>query len=94
MNSDKITELKENTNTNIQKISNEYNIWVKETRVLPNLVYWMTSILSIGAIFYFKLAWTSWITIILIILILKSLLELARREGHREGYLDGYTTVL
>lgn len=73
----------------ILKVRHDYDEWVKKIRVLPNAAYWATVGLSIVVLLYFKIGIGSWPAIILIYLIVKSLWELAYREGHKEGYLDG-----
>ena len=92
MNIDEITALKEKSQKNTPKIFKEYNDWIKEIRILPNWIYWIILFSSAGFIFYFKLSWNSWITILLVIISLRSLFKISHREGHKEGYLDGYNS--
>lgn len=76
---------------NIDERLNSYKEWIKEIHVFPSSFYLAMGIISLSLLFFFTSPYVRMATAFLLI---KSVAALSFRNGHMEGYLDGYQTAI
>jgi len=70
----------------LENIMVEYDEWVKKTNMFGRKTI-IAFIIIFIAIFFLT---DDWIRIVVAVFVVKGLLEISKRDGHREGYIYGY----
>jgi len=86
MNAKEISNFKKTSADEWKKIRDDYDKWIKQIRAWGSKTLIAVLVLSGVAFFYFS----DWIKTASLVVVLYCIMEIAKREGHREGYIDGF----
>jgi hypothetical protein len=73
-----------------EKVNKDYNEWIKKIILIPAKFIDILGLVSVVAVVILYKNYKEWYFYVLILVIAICYGELARRAGHKEGYLYGY----
>jgi hypothetical protein len=68
------------------RLRKEYDEWIRRLRIFGTLALCVWLAVGAGSAYFFE----GWLKAIGVVIMILALYELAKRVGHREGYVDGY----